>query len=82
MLAVMVAKWVGDAFGKEGIYSIWIAMRGYPWLPPVEYHDSGESAGQFMTPMRELVVLEDGTRLMELSKSRISLGIPRNNHLL
>ncbi|KAI0316004.1 chloride channel [Amylostereum chailletii] len=68
MISVMVAKWVGDAFGKEGIYSIWIAMRRYPWLPPVEYHDKGESAGQFMTQTSNIVVVENRTSLEELKR--------------
>ncbi|KAI0035335.1 chloride channel [Vararia minispora EC-137] len=68
MIAVMVAKWVGDAFGQEGIYPLWIAMRRYTWLPPVEYHDSGETAGQFMTPTANLVVVENGTTLEELGR--------------
>lgn len=59
MISVMTAKWVGDAFGKEGIYSVWIAMRRYPWLPPVEYHDEGETAKNIMKPFADLVVIED-----------------------
>ena len=35
----MVSKWVGDAFGKEGIYASWIAMRRYLWLSNEEYRD-------------------------------------------
>jgi chloride channel 3/4/5 len=66
MIAVMVAKWVGDAFGKEGIYSLWIAMRRYPWLPPVEYRDSGETASQLMKPAHNLVVVENGMTLEEM----------------
>ena len=60
MIAVMVAKWVGDAFGKEGIYGMWIAMRRYPWLAPVEYKDKGEVAGEFMVPVSNLVVITSG----------------------
>ncbi|KAF2862856.1 putative voltage-gated chloride channel [Piedraia hortae CBS 480.64] len=32
MVAVMVAKWVADAFGKQGIYETWISFRNYPFL--------------------------------------------------
>ncbi|KAH9826938.1 H(+)/Cl(-) exchange transporter 3 [Teratosphaeria destructans] len=32
MIAVMLSKWVGDAFGKRGIYESWIRFRGYPFL--------------------------------------------------
>ncbi|EME45163.1 hypothetical protein DOTSEDRAFT_71014 [Dothistroma septosporum NZE10] len=32
MVAVMLAKWVADAFGKRGIYESWIHFQGYPFL--------------------------------------------------
>lgn len=32
MVAVMLSKWVGDAFGKRGIYETWIHFQGYPFL--------------------------------------------------
>lgn len=32
MISVMVSKWVGDAFGKNGIYESWISFNGYPFL--------------------------------------------------
>lgn len=32
MIAVMIAKWVGDAMGKRGIYESWIHLNGYPFL--------------------------------------------------
>jgi chloride channel 3/4/5 len=66
MISVMTAKWVGDACGKDGIYSVWIAMRKYPWLPPVAYRDKGETAAQVMTPIERLVSIEDGCTLGEL----------------
>lgn len=59
MICVMTSKWVGDALGKEGIYSVWIAMQRYPWLPPTNYHDKGETGAQIMKPFEELVVIED-----------------------
>ncbi|EMD39275.1 hypothetical protein CERSUDRAFT_112928 [Gelatoporia subvermispora B] len=59
MISVMVAKWVGDAFGKDGIYSIWIAMRQYPWLPPVDFRDRGETVARVMKPAGDLVVVRD-----------------------
>lgn len=71
MISVMTAKWVGDAFGKDGIYSVWIAMRKYPWLPPVDYRDKGETAAQLMTPTKRLVVIEDGCTLRELGKPNL-----------
>lgn len=32
MTAAMFSKWVGDAFGKEGIYDGHIRLNGYPFL--------------------------------------------------
>ncbi|KAF2721510.1 hypothetical protein K431DRAFT_284890 [Polychaeton citri CBS 116435] len=32
MIAVMIGKWVGDAFGKRGIYESWIHFNSYPFL--------------------------------------------------
>jgi chloride channel 3/4/5 len=58
MLSVMVSKWVGDAFGKEGIYASWIAMRKYPWLPPAEYRDNGETAANVMTLTEKLILVK------------------------
>ncbi|KZV63169.1 Cl-channel protein, partial [Peniophora sp. CONT] len=68
MIAVMAAKWTADAFGKEGVYSLWIAMRKYPWLQPVDYRDNGETAAQFMIPTANLVMVEDGVTLEEMGR--------------
>lgn len=65
MVCVMTSKWVGDALGKDGIYSAWIAMRQYPWLPPVDYHDQGETGAHIMKPLDDLVVIEDGSSTVE-----------------
>ena len=59
MISVVVSKWVADALGKDGIYTVWIAMRRYPWLPPGEYRDKGQTAAQIMKPTAELVVIRD-----------------------
>jgi len=59
MISVMTSKWVGDAFGKDGIYAVWIAMRRYPWVPMADYHDKGETGALLMTPFSELVVIQD-----------------------
>lgn len=32
MIAVMLAKWTGDALHKRGIYEAWIHLNGYPFL--------------------------------------------------
>lgn len=59
MISVMVSKWVADAFGKDGIYNIWIAMRQYPWLPTREFRDQGQTAAHVMKPASSLVVITD-----------------------
>ncbi|KAJ7460664.1 Cl-channel protein [Mycena latifolia] len=60
MISVMISKWVGDAIGKDGgIYAVWIAMRGYPWLPPIDFNDNGETGAHLMRPVERLVVIED-----------------------
>ena len=55
----MTSKFVGDAFSKDGIYSVWIAMRRYPWLNSREYHDHGETGSHVMKSVNNLVVIED-----------------------
>lgn len=59
MIVVMTSKWVGEAIAQDGIYSAWIAMRRYPWLPPTDYHDHGETGGHLMRPVSQLTVIED-----------------------
>lgn len=67
MICVMTSKWVGDAMGKDGIYSVWIAMRRYPWLPPVDYRDKGETGASIMVPLSQVISIEDGiTTVREL----------------
>jgi chloride channel 3/4/5 len=60
MVSVMVSKWVGDAFGREGIYASWIALRAYPWLPQGEHRDEGETAGAKMRKLEACVTIVDG----------------------
>jgi len=57
MLAVMVSKWVGDAFGKEGVYEAWITLRSLPWLAPIDHRDRGAMAASIMTPAHRLVTI-------------------------
>ena len=58
MIAVMIGKWVGDAFGKRGIYETWIRFNEYPLLD-----NRDESAipdvpiSQVMTQIEDLAVL-------------------------
>ncbi|KAI0165867.1 chloride channel [Xylariaceae sp. FL1272] len=62
MIAVMISKWVGDAFSRRGIYESWIRFNAYPFL---DTGDEGSGAqqvpditgGQIMTRIEDLVVL-------------------------
>lgn len=58
MIAVMISKWVGDAFGKKGIYESWIQFNEYPFL------DNSDEAlipdipvSRIMTRIEDLIVL-------------------------
>ncbi|KAK3943072.1 H(+)/Cl(-) exchange transporter 3 [Diplogelasinospora grovesii] len=60
MVAVMISKWVGDAFSRRGIYESWIHFNEYPFLDNSE--DMTLSipdipASQIMTRIEDLVVL-------------------------
>lgn len=58
----MIAKWIGDAQGVDGIYSVWIAMRRYPWLPPIDFKDTYATTGEdIMKAADRLVRIEDST---------------------
>lgn len=77
MISVMVSKWVGDAFGKEGIYSRWIALRQYPWLPSIEYRDHGQTAANIMVPFEQLVVINaQGMSSQEIGTCACVCSIP------
>ncbi|KAK4211938.1 chloride channel [Rhypophila decipiens] len=60
MIAVMISKWVGDAFTRRGIYESWIHFNEYPFL---DNNNSDEmlipdiSSSQIMTRIEDLVVL-------------------------
>ena len=50
MAAVMAAKWVGDALGREGIYDAHIYLNGYPFLDSKEEFDHTSLAADVMEP--------------------------------
>ena len=50
MAAVMASKWVGDAFGKDGIYDAHIALNGYPFLDNKEEFGHTTLAADVMQP--------------------------------
>ncbi|KAK9455754.1 chloride channel [Dipodascopsis uninucleata] len=57
MIAVMVSKWVGDAFDKKGIYEAWIALRDYPYLDNKQEVVSDATVSDIMTRADSLIVL-------------------------
>lgn len=58
MIAVMFSKWVGDAFGKRGIYESWIHFNEYPLLDNSEENVIPDiPVSQIMTRIEDLVVL-------------------------
>ncbi|KAF8328365.1 chloride channel [Cantharellus anzutake] len=69
MVAVLVSKWVADSMFPDGIYTTWIKLHNYPFLPNSEFRDRGEIAEDLMTPTRELAVIDGRiTTLDELVK--------------
>ncbi|KFH40736.1 H(+)/Cl(-) exchange transporter-like protein [Hapsidospora chrysogenum ATCC 11550] len=58
MVAVMISKWVGDAFGRRGIYESWIHFNEYPFLDNSEETFIPDvPVSQIMTRIEDLVVL-------------------------
>ncbi|XP_076336973.1 H(+)/Cl(-) exchange transporter 5-like isoform X1 [Tachypleus tridentatus] len=52
MAAVMASKWVGDAFGRRGIYDAHINLNGYPYMDSKEEYIYTALAADIMTPRR------------------------------
>ena len=50
MAAVMASKWVGDAFGRMGIYDAHVLLNGYPFLDPKEEFTHTTLAQDVMQP--------------------------------
>ncbi|MDI1488914.1 MAG: chloride channel [Ramalina farinacea] len=58
MIAVMISKWVGDAFGKRGIYESWIHFNEYPFLDNRDDSPGPDvPVSQVMTQLDDLAVL-------------------------
>lgn len=58
MVAVMISKWVGDAFSRRGIYESWIHFNEYPFLDNSEEAIIPDTpASAIMTRIEDLVVL-------------------------
>lgn len=81
MVAVMISKFVGDAFGKQGIYESWIEMQGYPYLDKNEDSFYGSEVKQLMTPFTALSVIVTARHntiatMRNLLQSRSHRGYP------
>ncbi|KFA46557.1 hypothetical protein S40293_08415 [Stachybotrys chartarum IBT 40293] len=58
MVAVMISKWIGDAFSRRGIYESWIYLNEYPFLDNSEELTIPDiPASQVITRIEDLVVL-------------------------
>ena len=58
MIAVMLSKWVGDAFDKRGIYESWIHLNGYPFLDNRDDAPTPDvQASRVMTRVEDLATL-------------------------
>ncbi|KAJ3359921.1 hypothetical protein GGF32_008939 [Allomyces javanicus] len=57
MITVMVAKFVGDAFGHESIYDGLIRLNGYPFLDAKAEYIQAVHAGEVMTVTSDLAVI-------------------------
>uniref|UniRef100_A0A673ND62 Chloride channel protein n=1 Tax=Sinocyclocheilus rhinocerous TaxID=307959 RepID=A0A673ND62_9TELE len=70
MAAVMTSKWVGDAFGREGIYEAHIRLNGYPFLDAKEEFTHTTLAREVMRPRGNdpplAVLTQDDMTLAEL----------------
>ncbi|KZS08629.1 Chloride channel protein [Daphnia magna] len=69
MAAAMASKWVGDAFGKDGIYDAHIALNGYPFLDNKEEFDCTTIAADVMQPRGKApltVLTQDSMTLREV----------------
>jgi chloride channel 3/4/5 len=59
MIAVMISKWVGDAFGKRGIYESWIRFKEYPFLDNRDDPVPDVLVSEIMTRIEDLVVITE-----------------------
>lgn len=58
MIAVMLSKWIGDAFGKKGIYEMWIRFKEYPFLDNKDDTPAPDvPVAQVMTKVEDLNIL-------------------------
>jgi len=70
MAAAVTAKWVGDAFGKGGIYDAHIELNGYPFLDNKEEFNYTTIAADVMKPRPNeaplSVITQEGMTLQDI----------------
>lgn len=83
MAAIMTAKWVGDALGKQGVYDAHILLNGYPFLDNKEEFSHTTTASDSMRPKLGepplAVLTQDSMRakdVMALLKTTSVTGFP------
>lgn len=65
MIAVMMSKWVGDAFSKRGIYESWIRFKEYPFLDNRDDPVPDIAVADIMTRIEDLVVISQTGHTIE-----------------
>jgi chloride channel 3/4/5 len=83
MLAVMVSKWVADAFNKDGIYDEQIILNGYPFLDNKRDYRFSTQAIDVMSTRDLCVLTESGHTIGDLRgllTSRKYAGFPIVNN--
>ncbi|KAI9105517.1 chloride channel [Phlyctochytrium arcticum] len=66
MLTVMVAKWTGDALGKDSIYDALIHLNGYPFLDANEEYPYNTTVQAVMTRVQEIDCITTGGCTLEV----------------
>jgi chloride channel 3/4/5 len=70
MVAVMLAKWIGDAISKRGIYEAWIHLNEYPYLDNKDdTHIPHVPVSNIMTNVADMTCL-DTSRAYSVSELR------------
>jgi len=71
MVGVMMSKWVGDAFGRDSVYTAMIRLKGYPYLDNKREHHFKERASDVMS-YRDLQVLTTAGNTVESLEAKLA----------
>ena len=76
MIAIMVAKWAADAFGRESIYDNLIRSKGFPYLNNKRAQlPKLTTAEQLMVPNGDTLETEAIYRIHDIEAKCNGLGI-------